>query len=318
MGSDLERYVFLLETLGQVPPPKLLIRARGVLRVAAGEDVGAVAEALGLPKRHLLIWSESVDQEGLHGWLGKQPITAERLARAHAGLAQMLVGTLAEAYFEIVSKQIVGSQGYRIQDERVGRTDTDYRLIAADGHPICRFNIKFHGTAFAKSQEWVQLDPSDCFALATYKIDAALKKQDSERLPFVFLVISVPNLPRSAIQASIPDDWAWLAARSDRATEEAIVSHLVREFWVEPIREQVQAAHFRVLSARRAYQLLRDKLFERVHALRIRNFNRVFRNAEIDMHFSLSQEMIAFDDVLQLLADRGPLELAVRLDRGEI
>ena len=44
----------------------------------------------------------------------------------------------------------------------------------------------------------------------------------------------------------------------------------------------------------------------------------MFRNAEIDMHFSLLNEMIGFDEFLQLLASRGPLELAVRLDRGEI
>jgi len=209
-------------------------------------------------------------------------------------------------------------QGYRIEDERVGRTDTDYRLIAPDGHAICRFNIKFHGTAFAKAKEWVALEPDDCFALATYKIDAALKKQNAERLPFVFLIISVLNVPRATVMSRVSDDWAWLAALSDRATEEAIVKRLSGESWVEPIRDEVRGAKFRVLSARRAYQLLRDKLFERVHALKIRNFNRVFRNAEIDMHLSLSSEMIGFDDFLRLLAERGPLELAVRLDRGEI
>lgn len=230
----------------------------------------------------------------------------------------MLVGTIAEEHFEDLSRQIVGDQGYRVEDVRVGRTDTDYRLVAQDGHAICRFNIKFHGTAFAKAREWVQLEPDDCFALATYKIDAALKKQDAERLPFVFLIISVLDVPRADVMQHISDDWAWLAALSDRATEEAIVKRLLREPWVEPIRTHVRAAKFRVLSARRAYQLMRDKLFERVHALKIRDFNRVFRNAEIDMHFSLSTEMIGFNDFLHLLAERGSLELALRLDRGEI
>ena len=61
-----------------------------------------------------------------------------------------------------------------------------------------------------------------------------------------------------------------------------------------------------------------DRLFTRVHALRIPSFNRVFRNAEIDMHLSLSEEMIGFDEFLRTLAKRGSLELAVRLDRGEI
>lgn len=278
----------------------------------------AVGDSAGLPIRFLLVWLESINSEGLHVWLKKPEVTPERMARARAGLAQMLVGTIAEEHFESISKQIIGDQGYQIQDERVGRTDTDYRLIASDSRAICRFNIKFHGTKFEKAKEWVELDPDDCFALATYKIDAALKKQDAERLPFVFLVISVLNVPRSTVQESVSDEWAWLAALSDRATEEAIVARLAQEPWVEPIRRQVRAAQFRVMSARRAYQLMRDKLFDRVHALKIRNFNRVFRNAEIDMHLSLSGEMIGFDDFLRLLAEKGPLELAVRLDRGEI
>jgi len=289
-----------------------------VLRLDLGEPLDAVVETSGLSKRHLLVWAESISTDGLHGWLRKPEVTVDRAARARAGLAQMLVGTIAEQHFEQLSTQIVGAQGYRIEDERVGRTDTDYRLVAADGHAICRFNIKFHGTAFAKAREWVSLEPDDCFALATYKIDAALKKQNTERLPFVFLIISVLNVPRATVQQHISEDWAWLAALTDQATEEAIVVRLLTEPWVEPIRSQVRSAAFRVLSARRAYQLMRDKLFERVHALRIRSFNRVFRNAEVDMHLSLSTEMIGFDDFLNVLASRGPLELTVRLDRGEI
>ena len=318
MASDLERYISILQNLQQDQPSKLLLRAKGALRINAGEAPESVAEALVLPKRYLLIWAESIDTEGLHAWLGKPPVTPERLARARAGLAQMLVGTVAEEYFEEVSKNIVGDKGYSVQDERVGRTDTDYRLVGPDGHALCRFNIKFHGTAFAKSKEWVQLEPEDCFALATYKIDAALKKQDLERLPFVFLIISVLNVPRSNVEKDISDDWAWLASLSDLSTEEAIVKAISNEPWVEHIRRRVRTSQFRVLSARRAYHLMREKLFERVHALRIRSFNRVFRNAEVDMHLSLSREMIGFDDFLKLLAERGALELTVRLDRGEI
>lgn len=73
-----------------------------------------------------------------------------------------------------------------------------------------------------------------------------------------------------------------------------------------------------MISARRAYGLLRDLLFDRVHALRLRGFNQLFRGAEINMHLSLSKEMIAYPDFLALLSDRGALDMAVRLDRGEI
>jgi len=36
------------------------------------------------------------------------------------------------------------------------------------------------------------------------------------------------------------------------------------------------------------------------------------------MHLSLSDEMIAYPDFLRILSERGALEMALRLDRGEI
>lgn len=75
--------------------------------------------------------------------------------------------------------------------------------------PVCRFNIKFHGTLFKQAVDYVGLQPEDCFALATYKIHSALQKQDEERVPYVFLIISVPDYPRELIEQNISDDWAW-------------------------------------------------------------------------------------------------------------
>jgi hypothetical protein len=134
----------------------------------------------------------------------------------------------------------------------------------------------------------------------------------------VFLIISVPEMPRQLVEQAIPDDWMWLAAISGRAVEEAIVEKLSAEPWAEGARESVSHAEFRAISARRADTLLRQLLFERVHALRMRGFNQLFRGAEINMHLSFSQEMVAYPDFLSLLSERGPLELAVRMDRGEI
>ena len=64
--------------------------------------------------------------------------------------------------------------------------------------------------------------------------------------------------------------------------------------------------------------LLRDLLFDRVFAVRVPRFNQNYRNAEIDMHFSISQELTPVATFLEIL-DRDSLQvLAVRLDRGEI
>lgn len=63
---------------------------------------------------------------------------------------------------------------------------------------------------------------------------------------------------------------------------------------------------------------MKEKLFERVFALRQRAFTSAFRDPEIDMHFSLTQEMMPIREFLALVAAESPQRLTVLLDRGEI
>jgi len=74
---------------------------------------------------------------------------------------------------------------------------------------------------------------------------------------------------------------------------------------------------FRLISAQKAYRLLKDKLFERVHALTLKSFTRRFRNAEVDMHFSLSQELTPVRTFLELLIQESPQKFAVKLYIGD-
>ena len=257
-----------------------------------GEPLEESATRASLPRHHLRKWVDKVVGEGFFAWLKKDEPSEERVRRAKQGIAQMILATMAEQHFEYQATETLGEHGFYIEDDRVGRTDTDYRVIDQARRPLVRINIKFHGTLFREAREYVGLEPNDCFALAAYKIHGALRRQNEERLPYVFLVISVPALPREAIAQGISDDLAWLAAVSDRTTEEAIVWRLGREPWADAMREDVRNGEFRVISARRASDLMRNRLFDRVHALRLRGFNRVFRGAEINMHLSLSTEMI--------------------------
>lgn len=318
MPPALDKYIRLMLEVFPTVEPRLLIQAKAVNEVLTGRSLESVARAASIQKHRLKLWVSAIEANGLYYWLDKQEPTQERFKRARQGIAQMLLGTLAEDHFKATAGSILGDQGYRTEDQRVGRTDTDFRLIGPERRAICRLNIKFHGTLFRESVDYVGVSTDDCFALATYKIHGALRRQEEERLPYIFVILSAPQVPRVSIENSISDDWVWLAAISDRATEEAIVERLRNEAWVAPIQDQIRASEFKVLSARRAYNLLRDHLFDRVHALRLRGFTRTFRNAEIDMHLSLQNEMTPFADFLGLLADRGPLELALRLDRGEI
>jgi hypothetical protein len=71
-----------------------------------------------------------------------------------------------------------------------------------------------------------------------------------------------------------------------------------------------------VLSARRANKLLHDMLFERVRALSVRSFARNFRGAEVDMHFSLSQDMVTLPDFLAELREHGQGKVSHMLADG--
>jgi hypothetical protein len=72
-----------------------------------------------------------------------------------------------------------------------------------------------------------------------------------------------------------------------------------------------------VISAAKASKLLHEKLFERVHALSLKGFTRKFRNAEVDMHFSLSQELTPVRTFLEVLVKQSPQNFAVRLYIGD-
>ena len=233
----------------------------------------------------------------------------------------MLLGELAERRFEAVIQEVTGGGILRIEDHRPSRTDTDYRLLNGNDNPICRFNIKFHGSLFREAKRFVGLEPQDCFALATYKIDNALRRQENERLPYVFLVLSVPDLSAADVGRLVPDDYVWaLAAIGGKMTvEEAIVSRLLRPDYLpqfRPIFDRMPEGQFRVISAKKASKLLLEMLFQRVHALSLKSFTRKFRNAEVDMHFSLSQELTPVLTFLQLLIEESPQKFAVRLYTG--
>jgi hypothetical protein len=179
----------------------------------------------------------------------------------------------------------------------------------------------------------VDLDPEDCFALATYKIYQGLQKHESERLPYVFVIVGVPGLTGASVGAAVPEDLVHLVSLvhgakgmpGKRALEERVVANLIDSEQPEPFRtelgrfrDEIESAEWYALSARRAARLLRDKLFDRVFAVRVPRFARNYRNAEVDMHFSLVQDLTLLKDFLTSARERGLHGLAVDLERGEI
>jgi hypothetical protein len=250
-------------------------------------------------------------------------------SRVQTTIAQLLPGRLAEEEFESVFAEKLQGTGLSLHDSREIRDDTDYRIFEASGKPVFRLNVKFHGTLFVKAKELVGLEPEDCFALATYKIKQGLDKQDLEFLPYMFVVASCP-VPAAEIGRAIPRriiDLAFLMRASKKITgkrliEEKLVDWLchANEFkeTIDDLKHKLRSATWRILSARRADNLLRQKLFERVYAVRVRAFNMNYKNAEVDMHLSLKEDMTPLGDFLEELRLRGLHGIAGKLERGAI
>lgn len=323
---DFHRLARALHDILAETPPSPIREVRQIFaaeRIFAGQESKTVCRSLKLQQRGMEKLVSRVRRQGLAGLIpDTERTTAQELTRRRLGIAQMLLGELAERRFEAVIREVTGGGILRIEVHRPSRTDTDYRLLNGSNNPICRFNIKFHGSLFREAQRFVGLEPQDCFALAAYKINNALRRQQDERLPYIFLVLSVPDLSAADVGRLVPDDFVWmLAALGGRmAVEEAIVTHLLRPEYLprfHPIFDRMPEGQFRVISAKKAWNLLREKLFERVHALSLKGFTRKFRNAEVDMHFSLSKELTPARNFLQLLIKDSPQKFAVRLYTGD-
>lgn len=247
--------------------------------------------------------------------------------RAIRTLGQLLVGRAAERAFEDIFREEMESEELEVRDLREGRTDTDYRLYNGQGRPVYRINIKFHGALFERAPEMVGIEPNDCFALATYKIQGSLKKQEEEGLPFIFAIVGVRLLSGEKVGARIPskyiDGTAFIyqspKAQGKRNFEDRIVDRLVAQS-VSAFADAYEAIHSAdsyILSARRADNLVHQLLYDRVFALRIPRFTQQFRAAEVDMHFSLRADLTPLRDFLHVLREEGQAKVVTLLERGD-
>jgi hypothetical protein len=150
-----------------------------------------------------------------------------------------------------------------------------------------------------------------------------LEQEIDEHVPYVFAIVGVPGLDGPAVAEIVPPEEVrplariWSAPRipSKRNLEDAVVDRTVsaRSPGFCTIYDQISAAEWYVLSARRAEKLLHDLLFERLHALSFPSFVRNFSTAEVDMHFSLSKDMITLSQFLIALRVDGQVTVAYRL-----
>jgi hypothetical protein len=335
MIESLNGLVEVIETLypdiASRPKPFKILAV--VPRLQAGEEPKEIAKEIRTTPRKLndVLVADDPVQAVLKSTL-KAGREDKSLEKAKGALGSMLVGTLAERAFEKMYREEVGTDELRLEDEREGRTDTDYRVLNGHSRPVFRLNIKFHGGTFRQARELAGIEPDDCFALATYKIKQALDKQDREHLPYLFVVVGVKGLRNIDAGAIFPEDFIHLRSllyRADmpgkRDVEDRMVEYVVDNDQPQEVRSAVrefykliEGAGWRVISARKADKLLREKLFDRVFAVRIRAFTSAYRNAEVDMHFSICQDLTPLMEFLDVLRDHGLQGMTSRLERGTL
>lgn len=254
-------------------------------------------------------------------------LTPEGIRKARQILGNLLLGRAAEIAFETIYREVMRTNELELVDLREARNDTDYRVLNGQRRSVYRLNIKFHGSAFRRAPELVGLQPEDCFALATYKIYSAQLKQAEERLPYIFAIVGVPGLTGESVGERMEDRATMLVAllhaspraQRKRDIEDAIVGRLVstNDRVFTETYSLVHAAKWYVLSANKAVKLLRGKLFDRVFALKVRGFARVFRGAELDMHFSLREDLTPLAEFLRTLREEGPTKVSAMLTGGD-
>jgi hypothetical protein len=314
---------------GDKQQPRAFRLLQGVKDVQRGEDIKAVAGKLNTTAGYLTPLAKASDPVAI---LCKTTLDGAadpgRVAARRENLGKLLLGALAERVFEKLYKQAFGAEELRLEDARPGHTDTDYRVFNGSDRPIFRLNIKFHGTLFQIAKGMVNLEPKDCFALATYKIHQGMEKQQKEVLPYVFAIVSVPGLTAEVVGASIPEELVHLSCLAfaaelsgRRKVEDAIVHHLIEHPQPEVVARaiedygaRIEAVEWRVISARKADKLLRELLWERVFALTRRGYART----QVNMHFSLSGDLTSLAEFLRLWRERGPQGLASVLERGTV
>src|SRR5438128_5681739 len=213
---------------GERPRPLHLLAALTAL--GSGVSLADAARSVATSAAHLKELKEAVHT--VAHLLGQQSSDHQKISeKVRATIGQLIIGSLAEQVFEDIYRRTVGSTELQLRDDRSGGGDTDYLVFNGEGRQVFRLNIKFHGSQFRRAQELVGLPPEDCFALATYKIYSALQKQEREHLPYIFVIVGVPNLTGAVVGAVLPADvveYATLARHAPkfegkRKVEDAIV-----------------------------------------------------------------------------------------------
>ena len=228
----------------------------------------------------------------------------------------LIVGRIAEVVFREEHLQPLEEAGFSIDDLHERGENRDF-AVRKDGLEL-PINVKTASTIFRKAKEIVGLEPNDCIPIPAYKAVAV-----SERVPDLVYVDLVDFSFRQrvdeftdALGGSGGLLWkvlAWYGGKGVRKAQDGYVAKLFDLYEDELVALAPKASSWRVISAQRVLAIMRDKP-RRCPGLGVRAAGTGGFNAEVNIHVSLKDETVSWQDVSETL-QRGGIQAVLDMIR---
>jgi len=292
-----------------------LTKLRTIVEVEQGESVEQVAARLGKGKATVKKWLSDFRKSGLPSIFPNDERQSDE--RIKQFFANLYLARLAEDLFEEIFADSLADLGMTCEDRRQDYTETDFAIVDR-GEEICHVNVKAHSSKFQNALSFVGLQPEDTFPLAVYKILLGYKTSKQIQIPHIFAVSILWGVVDEALSLIEPNDVGLIdlvfrtrVAQGKRKAEDRVVDYVVSRLkaegkWVTLVGLLKKKGMHRVISAKKAQSLFLELFDKRCIGLSLAGFGSRFKGkkgvpAEVNMHFSISQEMKPLEEFLQTL-----------------
>lgn len=194
-----------------------------------------------------------------------------------------------------------------VQDDRHERHGlSDFTLVEGDFElPI---NVKAATTPFEKAKEFVGIESDDCLPIPAYKAHGAL-----EKLPDLIYTISpdwelldiLPELLEEVFTDKESIVWEVMAKHGGSGrqnAEDTFIYQTLDKHWSD-ISSAIDDNPFHAISAKRAIRILKDKP-KRTPGVGVKAWG-TLAMAETNVHISISEETVAWQEVADRLEEVG-------------
>lgn len=288
-----------------------------VVRRMSARELSSALGALGLPET----WVVHAQVLEAAATAPDEQCLGEPRDTVKGGFQNQVVGRIAERVFRDDHLAALESDGFDIVDYHEQGENRDYGA-QRDGLEL-PINVKVASTLFRNARQVVGLDPEDCVPISAYKaIGAAERVPDLIYVDLVdFTLREKVDLFMDGLDGPLAVGWhllSWYGGSGVRRAEDAYVDALFAEHGEALKRLAPPVSQFRVISAKRVLAILRH-VPRRVPGLGVPGAGTGGFVAEVNVHVSVSDEMVPWNEIAEALRAEGiqPIIDRVRLESSE-